>query len=252
MSSSKCCCLVYTARTHAKTYIGATSHSLDVRTENLIARPVHWLKDQDLKSLVVEPLFVQRVNIETALALEAAFTALEWSLAPDRVRGGPFCYSRLTKVMRSELEVLGEALKGKRSLQDRCRIVLDQRALLQYSGPLARHLRNQCFKCGKLRAVCVCRGFHWADSGAQVKRDRSKEILERRRRRRRSKTAERRDRSKEVAARRGKDRSLESLGRDQSQSVRKRPSGVSGSSDTRSGAKRRGAKRARRADIKRV
>ncbi len=242
-------CIVYKARTPKKIYIGVTSRTLDARQEDLVARPVHWLQGEDLKRLCLEAMFSQRVDMQTALTLEAAFTALEWSSAQNVVRGGPFCYSRLTSVMQSELQGLVVALKGKRSLQDRHRAVIDVSGDFAHSGPLGRHLRNQCFKCGKLWGLCCCRGFHWLDSGLEAKRDRSKEIADRRRQRqqdkRQGKQLKDRDRSKEIAARRGKNRSLESPNRRRPQSLRKRPSGRSGTSDSRSGSARRAAKRDR-------
>ena len=142
-------CLVYQATLPGKIYIGCTKLDLLERLRNLKAKPVHWLKKhKDLHKLKLSPLFERRVPEDTALALEAAFTAVYWQERPQDVRGGPYCLARLPAVLTSQLKLLSKSLEGKTLLKERVTAVQSVAASLPKSCALNRHLRGECFKCG--------------------------------------------------------------------------------------------------------
>ena len=86
--------IVYMVELDGKVYLGCTSHSLEARGEDLRERPVFWLKDcAGLTQAQLTPLFGRRVDLQTALRLEAAFTPELWQKQPSLVKGvhGAFC-----------------------------------------------------------------------------------------------------------------------------------------------------------------
>ena len=71
-------CQVYRGTLPGKVYIGCTRLTLQERLRSLKGdRPVHWLKNEDLSNLRLTPLHLRRVAEDRALALEAAYTAVD-------------------------------------------------------------------------------------------------------------------------------------------------------------------------------
>lgn len=225
--------MVYRASVDGKEYVGLTPLPLEERKRSLIEQPVTCLKDEHLSKLQIQACFSNRVEFQKGLALEAAFAALAYR-ENNEARGGPWCWPRPDASMKHELSEVVRALKSGASLASLARSVEAVALTLPRTGALNRHLHFECFKCGHRWKVCPCRGYFWLDSGyVAPKRDRSAEITARRRRGRKRESANRGPRI------RG-DRSLESVGRRQPQSLKKRPSGAP-TSDTRSGSQRREA-----------
>ena len=96
------------------------------------------------------------VSEDRALALEAAHTALLWTDHPAEARGGPYCNARLSAEAKSELKLLAKSLVGKRSQHALAEAVLTASRQLPRRGPLNRHLRKECFRCGGAWLRCSC------------------------------------------------------------------------------------------------
>jgi hypothetical protein len=101
--------MVYKAELEGKVYFGCTTRSLQARGEDLRLRPVFWLRDcADVGQVQLTPMFHRRVDLQTALRLEAAFTAELWQKHPSLVRGGPWCVRHLNAGLVSELETVAQ------------------------------------------------------------------------------------------------------------------------------------------------
>ena len=158
-------CMVYEAKLAEKVYIGCTQLTLADRLRSMKAKPVLWFRrESSLAALKLEPLHERRVSEPTALALEAAFSAIAWAETSGAARGGPYCLSRLHAPFLEELRALVTALEGQESMSEKVSAVRQVAATFARTSPLNRHLRGQCYKCGGKFRRCQCRsrnsGFH--------------------------------------------------------------------------------------------
>ena len=151
---------VYKGELPEKTYFGITSLDIEDRCRNMKGKPVFWLRGHpDLQRLKLEELLGRRTSEDKALALEAAFTATHWADNPKKVRGGPYCLGRLDGKLTCELKKLAQELNASsRSChRERIQIVIAVAQGLPRTGPLNRHLRGECFRCGVKFQHCLCR-----------------------------------------------------------------------------------------------
>ena len=120
--------------------------------------PVKWLRGEaELGSLQLKSLLGRRVSEKKGLALEAAFTAEAWLQDPKGVRGGPYCLSRLDGELTSELRAVAEAVADEDFLHAKATAVQRVARQLGAGSAIAKHLRNECFRCGEHFRKCACR-----------------------------------------------------------------------------------------------
>lgn len=157
---------VYRGELVGKIYYGATSLDLEDRCGNMKTKPVFWLRGhKDLPRLKLEGVLGRRVSEDKALALEAALTAINWADSPEQVRGGPYCLGRLDGKLMLELRQLGKELISKKRLchHEQVEIVVKVAQMLPRTGALNRHLRGECFKCGRKFQRCHCKNLRRSD-----------------------------------------------------------------------------------------
>jgi hypothetical protein len=160
---------LYMAELPGKVYIGCTGFDLADRCERMQKEPVWWLRGHpQLRRLRLKPLLGRRVGLETCLALEVAATALAWVKEPALVRGGPWCLKLLRAKEKTELLEIVAALRGARTQREQVAAVLAVSRRSPRSGGLARHLHNECFKCGLKLQLCSCRQHRRQDIGITV------------------------------------------------------------------------------------
>ena len=156
---------LYLAQLPGKTYYGLTGHTLEARRDKMMLKPVSVLKGHpSLSALQLQPLG-RRVDLETGLALEAAYTAMAWVSNQDEVRGGPWCMKKLLGKDVAELTKVAEALKGKKTNAEMVEAINDAAGQLPRRGSLRRHLHNECFKCKGPFGSCRCQGLCRQDVG---------------------------------------------------------------------------------------
>eukprot|EP00973_Karenia_brevis_P062526 8694462-Karenia_brevis.AAC.1 len=77
---------LYLAQLPGKVYYGLTGQTLEARCDKMVQKPVLFLRGHpNLSGLQLQPLG-GRVDLETGLALEAAYTAKAWLSNKDGVR----------------------------------------------------------------------------------------------------------------------------------------------------------------------
>ena len=154
-------CTVYRAQLPGKVYIGCTQLTLQDRLRSMKAKPVLWLRNvESLARLQLTAMHARPLPEHIALALEAAFAALAWSEDPAAARGGPYCLSRLHGPLLDELRALAAGLEGQEQLKEKVAAVRRVARQFPRAGPLNRHLRGECFKCGGEFRRCSCRSQH--------------------------------------------------------------------------------------------
>ena len=132
----------------------------------MLAHSVWWLRGHPrLRHLVLQPVLSRRVPLSMALALEASRTALAWLGQPDKVRGGPWCLSKLEPEKLDELRQVADAVQDCRTLVAESAAVAKVAKGFPRQSALNRHLRSECFRCGGPLQTCSCRGYQRPDIG---------------------------------------------------------------------------------------
>ena len=150
-------------------YVGCTQLSMEMKAAEWESHaPWYFTNYSHLRGCVPQRLHQRPLPHKVALCLEVVETVTTDSL------GACYAQKRVSPEQRSEIHQLKQGLQGCRSLVEKIRTVGLVAKTTCRDGPLNRHIRNECFKCGEsYGSSCQCKtGSLQSDASKPIPRKR--------------------------------------------------------------------------------